>query len=56
VGVDALVKSSIIEGTNEEYEPEGLDNLKEKIQIYYDSGCRFARFRTFFKVSDVMPS
>jgi hypothetical protein len=31
VGVDTLAKSSIIVGTNEEYEPEGLDNLKKRI-------------------------
>jgi fructose-bisphosphate aldolase class I len=55
-GVDTLVNSSIIDGTNEEYEPEGLDSLKKRIKIYYDSGCRFARYRTFFRVSEDRPS
>lgn len=31
MGVDTLVNSSIIDGTNDEYEPEGLDNLKKRI-------------------------
>jgi len=35
---------------------QGLDNLQDRLQEYYDMGARAAKFRTVFNISDTTPT
>lgn len=41
-----------IEGTKDETSTEGLDGLDQRCKEYYQMGCRFAKWRAVFKISE----
>jgi fructose-bisphosphate aldolase class I len=54
IKVDAGTKP--FHGFEGEVVTQGLDNLQERLQEYYDMGARAAKFRTVFNVSDTTPT
>eukprot|EP00286_Rhodomonas_abbreviata_P025773 CAMPEP_0181310752 /NCGR_PEP_ID=MMETSP1101-20121128/12760_1 /TAXON_ID=46948 /ORGANISM="Rhodomonas abbreviata, Strain Caron Lab Isolate" /LENGTH=355 /DNA_ID=CAMNT_0023417415 /DNA_START=8 /DNA_END=1075 /DNA_ORIENTATION=- len=62
--VDAGIKLGIkvdkgvapIPGTDGETSTQGLDGLAERCKEYYSLGCRFAKWRAVYKISDNAPS
>lgn len=46
----------IIEGTNDETQTQGLDNLAKRCAAYYEMGARFAKWRAVIKIGENCPS
>jgi len=54
IKVDAGAK--VLAGSTEEKITEGLDGLRERLQIYYKLGARFTKWRGVYNISDKCPS
>ena len=54
IKVDAGAK--VLAGSTEEKITEGLDGLRERLQIYYKLGARFTKWRGVYNISDKYPS
>ena len=57
LGIKVDSGTSALPGTyGYESATQGLDNLAERCQEYYKLGCRFAKWRAIYKISDTTPS
>jgi fructose-bisphosphate aldolase class I len=54
IKVDTGVK--VLAGSTEEKITEGLDGLRERLQVYYKLGARFTKWRGVYNISDKYPS
>ena len=45
-----------LQGTEGETTTQGLDNLTKRCQVYYENGCRFAKWRCVLKIGENEPS
>lgn len=46
----------VIPGTNGENSTTGLDGLADRCKVYYQKGCRFAKWRAVLKIGDGCPT
>ena len=55
-GIKVDTGAKVLAGSNEEKITEGLDGLRERLQIYYKLGARFTKWRGVYNISDKFPS
>jgi len=55
-GIKVDTGAKLLAGSTEEKITEGLDGLRERLQIYYKLGARFTKWRGVYKISDKFPS
>ena len=55
-GIKVDTGAKILAGSPEEKITEGLDGLREKLNVYYKLGARFTKWRGVYSISDKFPS
>jgi fructose-bisphosphate aldolase class I len=55
-GIKVDTGMSLIEGTNDETQTQGLDGLARRAAAYYEMGARFAKWRAVIKIDNDCPS
>ena len=55
-GIKVDTGAKVLAGSTEEKITEGLDGLRERLQIYYKLGARFTKWRGVYNISDKYPS
>jgi fructose-bisphosphate aldolase class I len=55
-GIKVDTGAKVLAGSTEEKITEGLDGLRERLQIYYKLGARFTKWRGVYNISDKCPS
>ena len=55
-GIKVDTGAKVLAGSTEEKITEGLDGLRERLQIYYKLGARFTKWRGVYSISDRYPS
>ena len=55
-GIKVDTGAKILAGSVEEKITEGLDGLRERLQVYYKLGARFTKWRGVYNISDIYPS
>ena len=55
-GIKVDTGAKILAGSIEEKITEGLDGLRERLQVYYKLGARFTKWRGVYNISDKYPS
>jgi len=55
-GIKVDTGAKILAGSSEEKITEGLDGLRERLQVYYKLGARFTKWRGIYNISDKYPS
>ena len=55
-GIKVDTGAKVLAGSPEEKITEGLDGLRERLQIYYKLGARFTKWRGVYNISDKYPS
>ena len=55
-GIKVDTGAKVLAGSSEEKITEGLDGLRERLQIYYKLGARFTKWRGVYNISDKFPS
>ena len=55
-GIKVDTGAKILAGSVEEKITEGLDGLRERLQVYYKLGARFTKWRGVYNISDMYPS
>ena len=55
-GVKVDTGAKVLAGSTEEKITEGLDGLRERLQVYYKLGARFTKWRGVYNISDKYPS
>ena len=56
LGIKVDTGAKILAGSSEEKITEGLDGLRERLQVYYKLGARFTKWRGVYNISDKYPS
>ena len=55
-GIKVDTGAKVLAGSSEEKITEGLDGLRERLQVYYKLGARFTKWRGVYNISDTFPS
>jgi fructose-bisphosphate aldolase class I len=55
-GIKVDTGAKVLAGSTEEKITEGLDGLRERLQVYYKLGARFTKWRGVYNISDKCPS
>ena len=55
-GIKVDTGAKVLAGSTKEKITEGLDGLRERLQIYYKLGARFTKWRGVYSISDKYPS
>ena len=55
-GIKVDTGAKVLAGSTEEKITEGLDGLRERLQIYYKLGARFTKWRGVYNISNKYPS
>ena len=55
-GIKVDTGAKVLAGSTEEKITEGLDGLRERLQVYYKLGARFTKWRGVYDISDKYPS
>ena len=55
-GIKVDTGAKVLAGSTEEKITEGLDGLRERLQVYYKLGARFTKWRGVYNISDKYPS
>lgn len=55
-GIKVDKGTTVLAGTEGETATMGLDGLAERCKVYYEKGCRFAKWRAVLKIGHNMPS
>ena len=55
-GIKVDTGAKVLAGSIEENITEGLDGLRERLQVYYKLGARFTKWRGVYNISDTFPS
>ena len=55
-GIKVDTGAKVLAGSTEEKITEGLDDLRERLQTYYNLGARFTKWRGVFNISNKYPS
>jgi fructose-bisphosphate aldolase class I len=55
-GIKVDIGAKLLAGSAEEKITEGLDGLRERLQVYYKLGARFTKWRGVYNISDKFPS
>ena len=55
-GIKVDTGAKVLAGSTEEKITEGLDGLRERLQVYYKLGARFTKWRGVYNISDKFPS
>jgi fructose-bisphosphate aldolase class I len=55
-GIKVDTGAKVLAGSTEEKITEGLDGLRERLQMYYKLGARFTKWRGVYNISDKYPS
>ena len=55
-GIKVDTGAKLLAGSAEEKITEGLDGLRERLQVYYKLGARFTKWRGVYNISDKFPS
>ena len=55
-GIKVDTGAKVLAGSTEEKITEGLDGLRERLQVYYKLGARFTKWRGVYNISDICPS
>ena len=55
-GIKVDTGAKILAGSTEEKITEGLDGLRERLEVYYKLGARFTKWRGVYNISDKFPS
>ncbi|MDA9996128.1 fructose-bisphosphate aldolase class I [Candidatus Pelagibacter sp.] len=55
-GIKVDIGAKVLAGSTEEKITEGLDGLRERLEVYYKLGARFTKWRGVYNISDKYPS
>jgi fructose-bisphosphate aldolase class I len=55
-GIKVDTGAKVLAGSTKEKITEGLDGLRERLQVYYKLGARFTKWRGVYNISDKFPS
>ena len=55
-GIKVDTGAKVLAGSTKEKITEGLDGLRERLQIYHKLGARFTKWRSVYNISDKYPS
>ena len=55
-GIKVDTGAKVLAGSIEEKVTEGLDGLRERLEVYYKLGARFTKWRGVYNISDKFPS
>ena len=55
-GIKVDTGAKVLAGSTDEKITEGLDGLRERLQMYYKLGARFTKWRGVYNISDKFPS
>jgi fructose-bisphosphate aldolase class I len=55
-GIKVDTGTKVLAGSTKEKITEGLDGLRERLQVYYKLGARFTKWRGVYNISDKYPS
>ena len=55
-GIKVDIGAKVLAGSTEEKITEGLDGLRERLEVYYKLGARFTKWRGVYNISNKYPS